>query len=112
MNIKFLLDVNASGAVNDYLIRRGYDVKLVSDEDIRMSDSKAVDEDRVIITTDKDFEGMVWKENRKHTGILRLENVPRNERLKLLSRVLQNWEEKLVDKAIVIATRSKIRIRH
>lgn len=72
----------------------------------------AVEEDRVIVTTDKDFEAMVWKESRRHAGILRLENIPRVERLNLLDSVLKNQETELEKGAIVIATRNKVRIRH
>jgi hypothetical protein len=37
--MKFLLDVNASGAVKEWLATEGHDLKLVRDKDIRMSDN-------------------------------------------------------------------------
>jgi hypothetical protein len=37
--MKFLLDVNASGAVEKILKATGHDVKLVADKDIRMPDN-------------------------------------------------------------------------
>ena len=91
--MNFLLDVNASGPVRELLQERGHDVRLVAERNIRMSDHQilewAVKEKRVIITTDKDFEAMVWRENRDHTGIIRFENLPRKERLTLLDRILK-----------------------
>ena len=41
-------------------------------------------EQRVIVTTDNDFEQMIWQQQKPHCGILRLENVPRKEREVLL----------------------------
>jgi len=109
------LDVNASGPVGEFLLERSYDIKRVSERDIRMSDSEilkwAVKERRIIITTDKDFEAMVWKENRDHAGIIRLENLPREERLTLLSRTLKKYKDSIEEGAIIIATQQKVRIR-
>lgn len=82
--MKFLLDVNASGPVGKFLITEGHDVMTVNERDVGMSDDQilqwSVNEERIIVTTDKDFEAMVWKENRQHSGILRLENLPISER--------------------------------
>ena len=62
--MNFLLDVNASGFVAHFLTDMGHDVIEVGRVDSRMSDSEilrwAVRESRVIVTTDNDFEEMVW----------------------------------------------------
>lgn len=77
------MDVNASGSVGKFLSEEGHDVRRVGERNIRMSDLEilkwAVKERRIIVTTDKDFEAMVWKENRTHAGIIRLENLPRKD---------------------------------
>lgn len=113
--MKFLLDVNASGAVAQWLIDHGHDVLLVAAVDPRMQDRKvlqwAVREQRILITTDQDFEELVWREKRPHEGLLRLENLPRMERLSLLAYVLEHHHEDLTSRAIVIASSQKIRIR-
>ena len=81
----FLLDVNASGAVARWLIDRGHNVAEVGQTDPRMRDDKilnwAVRENRIIVTTDNDFEEMIWRQGKYHCGVLRLENLPRSERL-------------------------------
>ena len=83
----FLLDVNASGAVARWLIDRGHNVAEVGQTDPRMSDDKilswAVREHRIIVTTDNDFEEMIWRQGKLHCGVLRLENLPRSERITL-----------------------------
>jgi len=64
--MKFLTDVNASGALARWLLERGYDVLRVTDVDSRMEDSRILQwawrEKRALITTDQDFEEMVWRE--------------------------------------------------
>ena len=113
--MKFLADVNASGTLARWLLERGYDVVQVSDVDPRMEDSKilqwALLEKRIIITTDQDFEEMIWREERQHEGVLRLENLPRVERLSLLEYVLNHHSLDLESGNIIIASSRKIRIR-
>jgi len=109
------LDVNASGVVADWLIGLGHDVVRVSDADPRMSDEDvlhwAVREGRVILTTDLDFEEMIWREGRRHCGLLRVENLPREQRQRLLEETLSQHAGDLQSGAIVIATRRHTRVR-
>ena len=111
----FLLDVNASGAVARCLIDRGHDVAEVGQTDPRMSDDKiltwAVRERRIIVTTDNDFEEMIYRQGKLHCGVLRLENLPRSERMTLLNDALAIHVKDLEAGAIVIALRTKFRIR-
>ncbi|MEL7359106.1 MAG: DUF5615 family PIN-like protein [Cyanobacteria bacterium J06560_6] len=66
--MKFLLDVNAGGPLADYLEGEGHNVELVSRLDLRMSDDDilrwAFREKRIIVTTDSDFDQMVWLQRR------------------------------------------------
>ena len=111
----FLLDVNASGAVARWLIDRGHNVAEVGQTDPTMRDDEilrwAVREHRIIVTTDNDFEEMIWRQGKLHCGVLRLENLPRSERIILLNDVFDNHARDLETGAIVIALRTKFRIR-
>ena len=111
----FLLDVNASGAVARWLLERGHNVAEVSQTDPRMNDDKilswAVRDRRIIVTTDNDFEEMIWRQGKSHCGVLRLENIPRFERIILLNDVLDRHAKDLEAGAIVIALRAKFRVR-
>lgn len=113
--MKFLLDVNASGSVLRWLLEHDHDVLLVENVNPRMKDDQVLQwafrENRILITTDQDFEEMIWQEKREHKGILRLENLPRAERISLLEYVLKHYGEEMETGAIVIATSKKIRIR-
>ncbi len=113
--MRFLLDMNASGTLLNLLLNSDHDVACVQDVDRKMSDSDILDwavrEQRIIITTDSDFEQMIWLQERLHYGVLRLENLPRSDRISLFEDVLANYAQTLESGAIVIATKQKIRIR-
>ena len=113
--MKFLVDVNASGVVARWLVKMGHDVAQVAEKDPRMRDEEvlgwAISERRVIVTTDQDFEEMIWREGKVHCGVLRLENLPRAERRALLEDVLVHHGQDLESGSIVIALSKKIRIR-
>jgi len=113
--MNFLLDVNASGAVARWLIDRGHNVAEVGQKDSRMSDDEilswAVRERRIIVTTDNDFEEMIWRQGKSHCGVLRLENLPRSQRKALVDDVLDHHSKDLESGAIVIALSRKFRVR-
>jgi len=113
--MNFLLDVNASGALARWLIELGHDVVQVSEKNPRMSDDEilswAVREHRIIVTTDNDFEEIIWRQGKSHCGILRLENLPRSERKDLLHDVLDRHTHDLEAGSIVIALSTKFRVR-
>jgi predicted nuclease of predicted toxin-antitoxin system len=113
--MRFLLDMNASGALLSLLLDFGHNVACVQDVDRKMSDTDilawAVREKRIIITTDSDFEQMIWVQDSLHCGVLRLENLPRSERISLFQDVLASYGQDLESGAVVIATKQKIRIR-
>ena len=111
----FLLDVNASGVLSRWLIDRGHNVVEVGQKDSRMSDDEilswAVRERRIIVTTDNDFEEMIWRQGKSHCGILRLENLPRSQRKALVHDVLDRHSKDLESGAIVVALSRKFRVR-
>jgi predicted nuclease of predicted toxin-antitoxin system len=113
--MKFLLDVNVAGSVSEYLQESGYAVAEVIEEDPRMPDKAileyALKKNRILVTTDKDFEEMIWQRGQNHCGVLRIENLPRTERMALVKDVLMQHVEDLKSGSIVIATQKKYRIR-
>jgi predicted nuclease of predicted toxin-antitoxin system len=104
-----------STRADPWLVERGHDVLQVRSVDARMKDDKvlqwAVSEERIIITTDQDFGEMIWRENRQHKGVLRIENLPRAERLSLLEYIFSHHSDDLSAGSIVIASSRKIRVR-
>ena len=113
--MKFLVDVNASGSLSQWLREHGHDVVQVGNRDSRMPDEDilrwAVEEQRIIVTTDSDFEQMIWRQAKSHCGVLRLESLPRDERKNLLKDTLDLHGKDLGNGAIVIADSKKFRVR-
>ena len=103
------------GSVARWLIDLGHNVAEVGQKDPTMSDDEilswAVRERRIIVTTDNDFEEMIWRQGKPHCGVLRLENLPRSQRKALLHDVLDRHSNDLESGAIVIALSKKFRIR-
>jgi len=101
--------------VAQWLIDRGHNVAEVGQKDSRMSDDEilnwAVRERRIIVTTDNDFEEMIWRQGKSHCGVLRLENLPRSQRKALLHDVLDRHSKDLESGAIVVALSRKFRVR-
>lgn len=113
--MKFLIDVNVGGSITDLMIDSGHDVVEVRSIDPRMHDVEilnwAVKEKRVIITTDNDFEKMIWHQKKDHCGVLRLQKLPRTERKELIKDAISQHMNDLQSGAIVIASSNKYRIR-
>ena len=101
--------------MSQWLTDQGHDVVEVRHKNPRMPDedilSWADSERRIIITTDNDFEEMIWRQERHHYGVLRLENLPRLERKVLLFEALNKYGSDLASGAIVIALNTKFRVR-
>ncbi len=61
--LKFLVDVGVGRRVEEYLKRKGFDIKAVVDLDPRMPDEKIISlaalEARMVVTMDKDFGELV-----------------------------------------------------
>lgn len=77
--MEFLADENIDRPVVEKLRGRGYDVASVDAEEKGISDEKvldkAVEENRVIITFDKDFSEI----DRDHPGVLRITSPDRHD---------------------------------
>jgi predicted nuclease of predicted toxin-antitoxin system len=114
-NLKFLIDVGVGKGVERFLAEE-YDVKAVRDIDPRMEDVEiirlAVSENRIIITMDKDFGELVYHSSMQHKGVLllRLENAPGTEKLKIVKDILKKHKAGICNNFSVFH-KNKIRIR-
>ena len=73
--MKFLLDENVEFRVVAFLRGEGYDVKtIVDDYQASLSDVDvlllATTEQRVLITNDRDFSELIYRQHLAHTGII------------------------------------------
>ena len=113
--MKLLADENIHGDVVEWLRSQGHDVLYAAEALSGMSDdellSAARQEDRILITDDKDFGELVFHRRLVTCGVvlMRLESPSMEDRLR---RLAQFWPdiEQAPNKFIVISDR-KIRVR-
>ena len=115
--MKFIVDESTGTAIVEYLETRGFDVVSVHDETPGIEDyqivNRAFAEERIIITNDKDFGELVYKQQFKHKGIvlLRLEDERAFNKVTVIHKLLLLHSERLKNSFIVV-TEYKIRIRN
>lgn len=118
--LKFLVDVNISKKVEEWLLENNYNMKAVRTIDPRIPDIDAiriaVSENRMIITMDKDFGELVYNSGIQHSGVLllRLEDTNSNEKVEILEKILMEHQDKLLNNFCVfhrVFHRGKLRIR-
>lgn len=114
--MKFLVDENVGFSIVNYLRDQGFDVKTVSEffpsrEDIYLF-QKAYQEERIIVTNDKDFGYLIFKTQLPPPSIIlfRLKDESPQENINALKQVLNLPLEKIHNHLIVISEK-KIRIR-
>ena len=114
--MKFLTDENIGFKVINPLRKLGFDIKSILESDKGVDDaivlSIANEEDRILITTDKDFGELVYIKKLIHSGVilLRLKNDSSINKLKVLESLF-NTRLKDLEKAFTVVTENKVRIR-
>lgn len=79
----------------------GHDVKTVRAIGPKMPDyailQMAVNEERIVITMDKDFGEMVYRDEQVHAGVLllRLEEATSKEKVRVVAQIIQDHAGKL-----------------
>lgn len=112
--MRFLVDECTGPSVARWLQQQGHDVFSVYDEARGMDDEgvirKAFDENRILITNDKDFGEKVYRWQSKHHGVvlLRLENERAGIKVKVMEELLKTYSDQLPDQFVVV-TESSVR---
>ena len=105
--LKFLVDVGVGRKSENWLIENGYDVKSVLDLNPRMPDDDILEiansELRMVLTMDKDFGELVFKNRQKHFGvlILRLEDANGEEKKEIIKEILTVYSDDIINKFCV-----------
>ncbi len=113
---KFIVDECTGLSIVHFLREQGYDTISVSESMPQAIDAdilqRAITEERIVITNDKDFGDMVFRDRCAHKGVvlLRLSDDLVETRLRVLAAVLAEHVEKLAGH-FVVATEENIRIR-
>src|SRR5437763_1610887 len=100
--MRFLLDESADTRVADTLHSLGHDVTTVAGDHAQaLEDIQALAiahrEDRILITDDRDFGGLVFRHGRPHAGVLyfRLSSTRLSLRVARLEQVLSQHADQL-----------------
>lgn len=114
--MKFLLDVCVcSRTLSAFLAGKGHDVLSALVIDPRGSDERllalAVQDERVLITEDKDFGELVFVRRLPHGPIVRLVELTVDEQARGMADLLEHYAAELTGQVMVTVTRGRIRIR-
>src|SRR3990167_1737523 len=113
--MKFLVDECVGPSVARWLVKNGYDAISIYDGLAGIDDNsvieKALLENRILITSDKDFGDMVFKDKKPHCGItlLRLADEKPVHKISILKTILDQHLQDLFGNFVVV-TEKTIRI--
>ena len=112
--MKFLADANIESKVVQFLIYSGYEVKWVLEDNPFLSDEDILEisykEKRILITNDKDFGELVYKDYRNTFSIILL-RVEQNDvmvKIRIVENLVTKHKDKIENK-FVVANKNKIR---
>ncbi len=109
--MRFLVDECTGPSVASWLRNHNHDVFSVFDEARGMDDdgiiTKALDENRILITNDKGFGDKVYRDGRLHKGVilLRLEDERPASKIRVLNRLLEKYSNRIPDSFLVVTER-------
>lgn len=112
--MRFLVDECAGPAVAKWLREKEHEVFSVFDEARGLSDevilSMAANERWILITNDKDFGEMIFRDRKPHHGVvfLRLADECAANKIGVLRHLLNSYSEKLEDQFVTV-TETKVR---
>ena len=113
--MRLLLDTCVWGGVLNILKDSGHDVLWTGDWPEDPGDqeilAKAFEEDRILVTLDKDFGELAIVQGKPHSGIVRLVNLASRQQGVACLRVLDLYKNDLQSGAIVTVEPGRVRIR-
>ncbi len=113
--MRFIVDECTGKKVWTWLKESGHDVISIYEDFRGLKDKEVLEianeENRILITDDKDFGDMIYRDNLAHKGIILLRPIDRRSivKIEILRRVIDNYSDKLKNN-FVVATEKKLRI--
>ncbi len=114
--MRWLVDGCTGPSVGRWLCEQGYDVYSVGEQSPGWSDRQvlahAVSENRIIISNDKDFGELVFKNHLSHCGIvfMRLDDERIANKIAVLSRFLTHFLDPITPQHFIVLTEKAMRI--
>ncbi len=112
--MNLLADESVDRQIVERLRQDGHDVLYIAEVEPSISDDTVFDRANaklaLLVTGDKDFGEMVFRERREHHGIIfmRLEDERAANKIEVLRRLLENYAEKLPEQFVTV-TETKVR---
>ena len=112
--MRFLVDECTGPVVASWLKDQNHEVFSVYDEARGLDDDeviqKALDEERILITNDKDFGEKVYRDGRLHSGVilLRLQDERSTSKIRVLSNLLNMYSDRIPNSFLVV-TEKRVR---
>jgi predicted nuclease of predicted toxin-antitoxin system len=110
--MRLLVDECAGPHLAAWLRQQGHEVFSVYDEARGSSDDdllkKAVDENWVLVTLDRDFSERIFRDGMPHRGIvfLRLNDQRSGNKIAVMQRLLEAYPDRLTDQFVVVSETS------
>jgi len=113
--LKLLLDTCIAKSAYESLQAAGYDVVWAGEWSIDPGDEQiltiACQQQRVVVTLDKDFGELAVLRKLPHAGIIRLIEMSTKDQGDITKLVLVKYAQALAEAAIITAGKQKVRIR-
>ncbi|MCY4653438.1 MAG: DUF5615 family PIN-like protein [Dehalococcoidia bacterium] len=114
--MRFLVDRCAGRRLAEWLRDAGHDIiearLLGPDPGDRVLLELAAADNRILVTIDTDFGELIHLHGIPHAGLIRLPDVPAEQRIALLSELIERHGQALEAQAIVTIRGGRIRISH
>ncbi len=113
--MRFLIDECASPNLAKWLREQGHEVFSVFDQARGISDDDvlkiALENEYILVTTDKDFGGKIYREKHAHNGIilLRLKDERSKNKIAAMERLLTGFSNR-INNQFVVVTETRVRI--
>ena len=114
--MRFIVDESTGFGIARFLQAKGHDVLIVAEAMPEADDlailQRAYDEERIVVTNDKDFGELIFRRQEPHHGVvlIRLQDESANNRLQVISALMAQYGVQLPGKFTVV-TEQKVRIR-
>ena len=112
--MRFLVDRCAGPRLAEWLRDAGHDVQearsLGTDPGDRVLLELAASSNRVMITIDTDFGELIYLHNVPHSGLIRLPDVPAEQRIDHVAEIISRHRPELESRAIVTVRGGHIRV--
>ena len=112
--MKFLVDRCAGRRLAEWLRSKGHDTcearKLGVNPGDRALLVRAEAENRILITIDNDFGELIYLDRVPHAGLVRLPDVPAEQRIELPGHAIERYWQALEARSVVTIRGDRIRI--